>query len=210
MTYDLAVWEGPKPADNARAATEYERRMDAMEEALAAREDTPAPTPAIQAFLGAALARFPELNQDSGRDCPWATAPLKDEAIGDLICFPMTFSGAEYARDPLAEIADSLGWSASTLKSSNCCRTPTRRPPQRLPPSPTKRSRATPLERRAGAGRTGSRDYSAGADQPPSANSDGRATIVAVETRRTGEVRARTEGARAGLRRTLCERGAPW
>ena len=109
MTYDLAVWEGPKPADNARAATEYERRMDAMEEALAAREDTPAPTPAIQAFLGAALARFPELNQDSGRDCPWATAPLKDEAIGDLIHFPMTFSGAEYARDPLAEIADSLG-----------------------------------------------------------------------------------------------------
>ena len=83
--------------------------MDAMERALEAREETPAPTAAIRAFLDAALSRFPELDEDSGLECPWATSPLENEAMGDLIHFPMTFSGAEYARDPLAEIARSLG-----------------------------------------------------------------------------------------------------
>lgn len=99
MSYDLAVWEGPKPPDDAEAALEYERRMDAMERALDGTEAAPGPSRGIQAFIDAALARFPELDASS----------LEDEAMGDLVYFPMTFSCAEYARDPLAEIADSLG-----------------------------------------------------------------------------------------------------
>ena len=38
-----------------------------------------------------------------------ASSPLMGDVVGDLIYFPMTFSGAEYARDVLAEIAASLG-----------------------------------------------------------------------------------------------------
>lgn len=80
-----------------------------MEQAVEGSEETDAPTPAIQAFIDAALRRFPELDDDSGPECPWASAPLAEEAVGDLIYFPMTFSGAELARDELAGIADSLG-----------------------------------------------------------------------------------------------------
>jgi hypothetical protein len=109
MSYDLAVWDGPKPANNAEATAEYGRRMDAMEETFDGPDEHAPPTPAIQTFIEAALARFPELDDDSGPECPWAASPLEGEAVGDLIYFPMTFSGAEYARDPLAEIADSLG-----------------------------------------------------------------------------------------------------
>ncbi|HSX67605.1 hypothetical protein [Nocardioides sp.] len=109
MSYDLAVWDGPKPASNADASAEYERRMDAMEEALDGSDEPAAPTERIKAFVEAALARFPELDDNSGPECPWASSPLEGEAVGDLIYLPMTFSGAEYARDVLAEIADSLG-----------------------------------------------------------------------------------------------------
>lgn len=106
MSYDLAIWDGPKPDSNAEAIAEFERRMEAMEEAL----DEPASvSPAIRAFIDAALARFPELDENSGSECPWAMSPMDADAAGDLIYVPMTFSGAEYARAPLAEIADSLG-----------------------------------------------------------------------------------------------------
>lgn len=109
MSYDLAVWDGPKPADDELALAEYERRMDAMEQALDDGDTDLEPTPAIQAFVDAALSLFPELDEESGPECPWASSPLEAEAVGDFIYFPLTFSGAEYARDPLAEVADSLG-----------------------------------------------------------------------------------------------------
>lgn len=109
MSYDLAVWVGPTPASNAEASAEYERRMDAMEAALATPSGPPPASPEIRGFVGAALSRYPELADDSGHECPWASSPLLGEAVGDLIYFPMTFSGAEYARDVIAEIAGSLG-----------------------------------------------------------------------------------------------------
>jgi len=109
MSYDLAVWIGPKPSSAAEADTEFARRMDAMEEALENGGAAEPPAPAIRAFVEAALARYPELDDESGDDCPWASSPLIGEADGDLIYFSLTFSGAEYARDELASIASSLG-----------------------------------------------------------------------------------------------------
>jgi hypothetical protein len=108
MSYDLAVWVGPRPASNAEASAEYERRMDAMESAFEDTSEPPVVSPEIRGFVDAALARYPELDDDPGPECPWASSPLLGEAVGDLIYFPMTFSGAEYARDVLAEIAGSL------------------------------------------------------------------------------------------------------
>ena len=109
MSYDLAVWEGPRPATAADAAAEYEKRMDAMEQELDGPGDPPPPTPGIRGFVEDALAQYPELTENSGPECPWASAPLIGEAMGDLIYFPMTFSGAEYARDVIAEIAHARG-----------------------------------------------------------------------------------------------------
>jgi hypothetical protein len=109
MSYDLAVWKGSRPADAKAASAEFEDRMDAMEAALEQEGQPPPATPAIRAFVEAALARYPELDEGSGDDCPWASSPLIAEAVGDLIYIPMTFSGAEYARDVLAEIAEQHG-----------------------------------------------------------------------------------------------------
>ncbi len=74
-----------------------------------AGEETTDPTPGIRAFVTAALERYPELDEDSGAECPWASAPLIGEAMGDYIYFPMTFSGAGYARDVVAGIAHAHG-----------------------------------------------------------------------------------------------------
>ena len=109
MSYDLAVWEGPPPGSDEEGAAEYERRMDEMERLLDAGDETPDPTPGIRAFVSAALERYPELDEDSGPECPWASAPLLGEAMGELIYFPMTFSGAAYARDVVAGIAHDHG-----------------------------------------------------------------------------------------------------
>lgn len=106
MSYDLAVWVGPRPASNDAALAEYERRMDAMEAALEG-EDLPV-DPAIREFVEAALERYPELDEGSGDESPWSSSPLLDDAVGDLLYFGMTFSGAAYARDVLADLASSL------------------------------------------------------------------------------------------------------
>lgn len=109
MSYDLAVWMGPRPTTSEVAEATYERQMDLLEELLDSDAPAPAPDTGIVAFVEAALARYPELTELSGPECPWASAPLLDEAVGDFIHFPLTFAGAEFARDELAEIAASLG-----------------------------------------------------------------------------------------------------
>lgn len=109
MSYDLAVWNGPRPASAAEAGVEYERRMEALYASLSDSAGRTPPSAPIRAFVDAVVARFPELDMDSGPECPWASAPLIDEAVGDIIYFPMTYSGAEFARDPVAEVAASLG-----------------------------------------------------------------------------------------------------
>lgn len=109
MSYDLAVWKGTEPESARAAAVEYGRRMEALEACLDQPGGPPPPTPAIRALVEAALARFPALDDESGDECPWAIAPLIGGAVGDFIRFPMTFSGAEYARDVLAAVAQRQG-----------------------------------------------------------------------------------------------------
>ncbi|WP_121034715.1 hypothetical protein [Terracoccus luteus] len=83
--------------------------MEALYASLSDSAGRTPPSAPIRAFVDAVVARFPELDMDSGPECPWASAPLIDEAVGDIIYFPMTYSGAEFARDPVAEVAASLG-----------------------------------------------------------------------------------------------------
>lgn len=72
-------------------------------------ETAPQAAAELVAFVEAATARFPESGPSSSAESPWASKPLIGDIVGDLIYFPLTFSGAEYARDGLAELADSLG-----------------------------------------------------------------------------------------------------
>jgi hypothetical protein len=103
MSYDLAVWKGPRPASDHEALVEYQRRYEES-----AEQPVP-PSDEIAGFVGELLARFPEISEPVGEDSPWASAPLLGEASGDFICFPMTYSGAESAVPFCAEVAARRG-----------------------------------------------------------------------------------------------------
>lgn len=106
MSYDLAVWEGERPADDAAAArcftALYDRYID-MEE-----PEVP-PVEQIVAFVSALLERWPDLTEDEDDTSPWATGPLIREARGPLIYFPMRWSMAVEASAYAAGVASSMG-----------------------------------------------------------------------------------------------------
>ena len=88
MSYDLAVWEGDRPANDLAAAAEFEllygRYIESDEEVE--------PTPRIAAYVAALLDRYPDIDTDAGDDSPWSTSPLSGEASGPLVYFPMVWS----------------------------------------------------------------------------------------------------------------------
>lgn len=85
MSYDLAVWEGERPADDAAARAQFKALTDKY---LESDTDTP-PTPGIRAYVEALLRRFPDLTGNDDDDSPWAAGPLLREANGPIIYFAM-------------------------------------------------------------------------------------------------------------------------
>jgi hypothetical protein len=102
VRYDLAVWEGERPADDEIARDVYNAMMELMEKDA----DVP-PTPRIRAYVDALLERWPNINESE--DSPWSTSPLIDEANDSLIYFPMVFSMAEEASAFAADVASEYG-----------------------------------------------------------------------------------------------------
>lgn len=106
MSYDLAVWEGERPADDKSAARcfsdLYDRYIDA---------DGPEvpPTERITAYVAALLERWPDLTADGLSTLPWSTGPLIREARGPLIYFPMGWGMANEASAFAAETASKMG-----------------------------------------------------------------------------------------------------
>ncbi|MFD7978735.1 hypothetical protein [Streptomyces sp. NPDC059071] len=105
MSYDLAVWEGERPADDKAAGWDfndlYDRYIDGeVEEPPSAR---------IAAYVTALLERWCELTDDEEDPSPWSTGPLIGEASGPLIYFPMQWSMAEEASAYAAAVAESMG-----------------------------------------------------------------------------------------------------
>lgn len=92
------------PGSDAEATAQFEARMDRMYDLR-----PPQPTAAIRSYVEAALEHYPDLDDDSDAPRPWAVSSLMREAVGDQIYFAMTFSGAQYARDVLAQIAQEQG-----------------------------------------------------------------------------------------------------
>ncbi|NEA60385.1 hypothetical protein G3I60_41040 [Streptomyces sp. SID13666] len=106
MSYDLAVWEGERPADDAAAG----RRFTALYDQYIDTEDAEVPpVERIAAFVAALLERWPELAEDDDDTAPWSTGPLIGEARGPLIYFPMRWSMAEEASAYAAGVAASMG-----------------------------------------------------------------------------------------------------
>ena len=105
MSYDIAVWEGSFPRDDAAAATEFERRY-----ALADRRETP--SPAIRGFVDALRRRHPdltELDDDSVDASPWADGPLLGNASGAFIYLSLVPSSADETVPFIVEAAQAEG-----------------------------------------------------------------------------------------------------
>ncbi|MDG4829058.1 hypothetical protein O7627_07025 [Solwaraspora sp. WMMD1047] len=105
MSYDLAIWEGERPADNEMAgrmfASLYLRYIDS--------DDLQPPTDRIRAYAAALLDRYPDIDDDAGADSPWSTAPLANEAVGPLMYFPMVWSRCEEVSAWAAQLAAEHG-----------------------------------------------------------------------------------------------------
>jgi hypothetical protein len=120
MSYDLAVWEGPAPANDAAALATYVELMerwhkgDGVVAAIQARARGEAtaydPTPAISTYVAGLLERWPDLSDDSDdEESPWADAPIINNATGPLFYFAMVYSKAEEAVTFAAELATQHG-----------------------------------------------------------------------------------------------------
>ncbi|MEV4289294.1 hypothetical protein AB0K40_27615 [Nonomuraea bangladeshensis] len=110
MSYDLAVWEGKRPANDQEAGEMHSALYDRYVETDA---ETP-PTPLIAEFVERLLQRWPDLGEvdedDEGyEDIPWSTSPLIGEAIGPYIYFPMVYRRAKEASAYAVQAAAELG-----------------------------------------------------------------------------------------------------
>lgn len=108
MSYDLAVWEGERPADDEAAMKFYLQRLVPQLEELDPM-DVAAPTPRIRAYVEALLERWPDIDSDNGASSPWSTSPLMGEAVGWFVYFPMVFSMADEASAFAADLARQHG-----------------------------------------------------------------------------------------------------
>jgi hypothetical protein len=105
VSYDLAVWEGDRPANDFVARAEFQRLYDRY-----MGSDTPlAPTARVVAYVEALLARYPDLTSEAGEDSPWSTGPLISEARGPLLYFPMVWSRCEETSEWAARLAEEHG-----------------------------------------------------------------------------------------------------
>lgn len=104
MSYDLAVWTGPAPASDSAALAEYIKRAEVLEEPP---EEPPAAE--LIEYADELLARYPDITTDEGAPSPWADGPLKNNIIGTLFYFAMTYSAAEGAIPFIAERAKARG-----------------------------------------------------------------------------------------------------
>ncbi|WP_426405099.1 hypothetical protein ACN9M0_37385 [Streptomyces sp. R-07] len=105
MSYDLAVWEGERPADDKTAGQVfsdlYDRYLDG--------EDLESPSELIAAYVTTLLERWCDITEDEEGTSPWSVGPLISGASGPLIYFGMGWSRAEEASAYAAVLADKMG-----------------------------------------------------------------------------------------------------
>ncbi|MFF8848031.1 hypothetical protein ACF08N_35925 [Streptomyces sp. NPDC015127] len=78
MSYDLAVWEGERPADDKTAGQVF---SDLYDRYIDSEVEEP-PSERIAAYVAALLERWCDLTEDEEDTSPWSTGPLIGEANG--------------------------------------------------------------------------------------------------------------------------------
>ncbi|MFF3915830.1 hypothetical protein ACFYZB_20480 [Streptomyces sp. NPDC001852] len=105
MSYDLAVWEGGRPANDKIAGRIFN---DLYDHYLDGETQEP-PSERIAAYVAALLERWCDITEDREENSPWSVGPLIDSASGPLMYFGMGWSMAEEASAYAAHLADSMG-----------------------------------------------------------------------------------------------------
>ena len=105
MSFDLAVWEGPRPRSDAEAAEHFDDLVAQAEDDT----DPRPPTPAIAAFVEALAERHPELTAESGDESPWASGPLIGGASGSSLHLNVVWSRAAETAASVADLAADHG-----------------------------------------------------------------------------------------------------
>jgi hypothetical protein len=104
VSYDLAIWDGDWPANDAAAHEEHEQLRDRY-----MRSGPVPPIPRIAAFVRALLDRYPEIDTDAGEDSPWAVGPLMQDASGPFFYLPLVYSQCDQASAWVAQLAQEHG-----------------------------------------------------------------------------------------------------
>lgn len=111
MSYDLAVWEGARPSDDATATTTFKHLCREHMRHMGGRK-TP-PNPLIRQYVEALVAHWPDLSPDDDEEdadaSPWSDGPLINNASGPLFYFGMVFSKYQEATLFAADLARTLG-----------------------------------------------------------------------------------------------------
>lgn len=71
MSYDLRIWEGSRPSDDAELRSVLDSLSEAEERRVLAEAAAAPPTPAVADFIEALLRRWP----DCGEGGPWSSSP---------------------------------------------------------------------------------------------------------------------------------------
>src|SRR5262245_40658314 len=106
MSLDLAVWVGPRPADDEAATREFERWCASIED----EDHQPAPaSPSIAAFLADILRQFPALGEPDDENSPWVVGPEPGDVDGDFAYLNLAFSTEEATLDAIVATAGRHG-----------------------------------------------------------------------------------------------------
>jgi hypothetical protein len=105
MPYELAVWEGDRPADDVAAAAQCELLASRYIETNEPAE----PTARIVAFVAALLERHPDIDTDAGAGSPWSVGPLITQASGPLVYVPMVWSRCDEISAWVVQVAEDHG-----------------------------------------------------------------------------------------------------
>ena len=104
MSYDLAVWEGERPANDKIASRVFNHLYDRYLDG----ETQEPPSERISAYVTALLERWCDITEDRDETSPWTVGPLIDSASGPLIYFGVGWSMADEASAYAADLADSM------------------------------------------------------------------------------------------------------
>ena len=102
MSYDIAVWEGVRPATDDAAVTVYE---DHYERYIV--EQTVPPTSRIQQYVAALLERWPDV--EAAESSPWSDGPLLGNASGPMVYLGIVYSRADDVSPVVADVAAEHG-----------------------------------------------------------------------------------------------------